>query len=258
MGKKKTNNYNSQLPKVAVVTPIYERKEFFPILIRQFEQQDYKGPMTLIILDDSPQPYDNPVINKPNIIYIHEETKQLLPYKRNKLNQLALDHGADIIVCIDSDDVIMQNRVSHAVKKLQISKKDIAGSTLLYIYDTTQQKTFQVGPFNNNHGTAGTFAYTRKYLKNHKFDEEDTRGYAEEKYFTNGFSEPMVQLDPWSTIICINHGNNTFDKTKILKNEKQVNIKKIIKDKFVRDFFISQKHKHNQNLPDITNVSFID
>ena len=125
MGKKKTStsNVNSSLPKVAVVTPIYERREFIPILIRQFTQQDYKGQMTLIILDDSPERYpdeDNIIGSNPNIMYVYEAVKQMLPYKRNKLNSLGLQNGADIIVCVDSDDVIMHNRVSHAVKKITI------------------------------------------------------------------------------------------------------------------------------------------
>ena len=35
---------------------------------------------------------------------------------------------------------------------------------------------------------------------------------AEETSFTNGFSEPMVQLDPLKCIVISSHSNNTFDK----------------------------------------------
>jgi cellulose synthase/poly-beta-1,6-N-acetylglucosamine synthase-like glycosyltransferase len=223
-----------------VLTPIYGRHKFIPILIRQFQSQDYKGKMEIIILDDSPEPYDGAkemCEKDPRIKYHHDIVKRLIPYKRNRLNELA---KGDIIVCVDSDDVIMPTRVSHAVKKLLSAPKgtNLAGSTILYIYDTNTECMYQVGPYHARHGTAGTFAYKREYLKNHSFNENTDINYGEEKVFTNNFTEPMVQLNTWDTIVCINHGNNTFDKTRLLVNKAHANLRKLIKDTVVREFFL--------------------
>ena len=35
---------------------------------------------------------------------------------------------------------------------------------------------------------------------------------AEEGHFTKDFSEPMIQLDPYKTMICLAHTRNTVEK----------------------------------------------
>ena len=42
---------------VSVICPTYHRHMFIPILIEQFNNQNYQGKMELIIFDDSEEPY---------------------------------------------------------------------------------------------------------------------------------------------------------------------------------------------------------
>ena len=233
----------SKRPYVVCVTPSYNRHQFLDNLIYQYQYQDYpKDRIEYIILDDTPgEPFSSEAMKKEKrLTYIHEKEKLLIPHKRNKLNKLALDKGADIIVYMDDDDYYPPDRVKHAVTKLQSSRALIAASTELYIYDMISKSVFKVGPYHANHGTAGTFAFKKEYLANHYFNEDTTINTGEEKFFTNDFTEPMVQLNPWSVILCFNTGINTFDKRKILDDtkKKQVNIKQLIKDKKIRKFFM--------------------
>ena len=227
-------------PFVSVITPTFQRHKFLPNLIRQFLVQTYpQERMELVILDDTPEPFDmTPFEKHSNIRYIHTPEKRSIPAKRNELNRIA---KGDILVCFDDDDYYPPSRVSHAVTRLQISKCQIAGSTTMYIYDTRSKQTFRMGPYGPNHGTNGTFAYTREYLKDHYYNEDTTCPTGEEKFFTKDYSKPMVQLNPWDAIVCINHTANTFDKNAIFRpdNLVKVNFAKIIKDKQVRDFFMS-------------------
>jgi hypothetical protein len=48
----------------------------------------------------------------------------------------------------------------------------------------------------------------------HLYIEDKTK--AEEGHFTNDFTEPMVQLDPYKTMICLAHDCNTVEKTSFI------------------------------------------
>jgi glycosyltransferase involved in cell wall biosynthesis len=210
-------------PTVSVITPTYNRRDFLPYLLHQFSYQTYpKEKMELIVLDDSSESNEDLFPkNDPRIRYIHLKEKVPLGKKRNMLNQLAKH---DIIVCMDDDDFYSQERVSHAVHKLMSNPKiEIGGSTILHVYYPHIDKIVQMGPYNNNHSTAGPMCYKRSYLKNHSYPEDAHK--AEESQFTNSFTEPLIQLDPYKTMLCIAHNNNTVDKKPFITSGKLIPIK---------------------------------
>ena len=53
-------------------------------------------------------------------------------------------------------------------------------------------------------------AFKREYLLTNQHDNTAMR--AEERSFTNNFTNQMVKLDAMQTIICISHSSNTFNK----------------------------------------------
>lgn len=231
-------------PLVAVVTPTYGRHRFLPWLIRMFNQQTYpQSRMVLIILDDGPEIAETDtkllgLLKQPNIKYVrHEGEKLPIGAKRNKLNQLAIQAGADIIVDMDDDDYYPPNRVEHSVTALNRTGLQIAGSSVMYIYFADDGIIRKFGPYGPNHSTAGCFAFTRKFAEEHKYNE--LVAYAEESQFTDNFTQPMVQLDPFSTILCISHRKNTFDKTMIKNsgNSGFAKLKHFVKDKELCDFY---------------------
>jgi glycosyltransferase involved in cell wall biosynthesis len=251
--KKTTPNTNG-VPFVSVICPTYNRHRFFPMMIYQFQYQQYpKDHMELIILDDSPEPYaeiDAFVRDDPRIRYVHYPEKCLIPKKRNMLNDLA---KGDIIVAFDDDDFYPNTRVKHAVFKLKTSRALIAGSSELLIYDCKTKKGYKVGPYHANHGTNGTFAYKKELLKDHRYNENTDKNYAEEKEFLKGFTTAMVQLNPYDTIICFNHDCNTFDKTPVLGQENivrpiKMDLRKLINDKMLYEFFMNLKGREKPQL----------
>ena len=62
-----------------------------------------------------------------------------------------------------------------------------------------------------------------EYLINHSYDDEKTM--AEESFFTNKFTEPLIQLDYKKVMLCISHNTNTVDKEKFKTTGKKCNIK---------------------------------
>jgi len=76
----------------------------------------------------------------------------------------------------------------------------------------------QCGPYNDNHATAGTFAFRTEMLKTTKY--EDHAALAEERAFLKGYTIPFVQLDPLKTILVFSHDHNTFDKRKMFEQNQ--------------------------------------
>jgi glycosyltransferase involved in cell wall biosynthesis len=169
--------------------------------------------MELVVLDDGSDKIKDLIdaSGLTNIVYLAEEEKMNIGMKRNKLNAAA---KGDIMVCMDDDDYYSPERVEHVVKKLMSNPKyDICGSSQIFMYYTDIQKIYQFGPYAPNHATNGTFAYRRRFLENHAYDETVT--HAEETSFVNKYTEPMLQLDPFKVMLVMAHSENTFDKKKM-------------------------------------------
>lgn len=230
-------------PYVAVITPTYGRHKFLPWLIHIFNNQTYpQSRMVLIILDDCPLEVTDSrlleMLKQDNIRYIrHTGSKMPIGAKRNMLNKLAIGAKADIIVCMDDDDFYPPERVEHCVTTLQRYKVGICGSSTMHIYFADDGIIRKFGPYGDFHATNGTFAFTRGFAETHLYDE--IVAYGEETSFTGGFSEPLAQMDPFKTILCISHRRNTFDKSliKASGSECKAKLKDFVKDKTLREFY---------------------
>ena len=127
-------------------------------------------------------------------------------------------------------------------KFIQNPKVQLAGSSEMYLYFRTDGKILKAGPYNPNHCTNGTMAYRRDYMLSHRYDETQT--HAEEKSFLDDYKNPMIQLDPFKTILVMCHADNTFDKNGLraannpMLKDTSMKIKTFITQKAIRDFFV--------------------
>lgn len=132
------------------------------------------------------------------------------------LRQMANEAArGDIRVVLDDDDYYPCERVEHAVTQLQKSKKRLAGCSQMLLYDYQLKKLFQFRSFGLNHSVSSCMAWTRNYPG---FYDLLVRC-GEESSFTDDFTEPMVQLDPWKTIIQSSHTQNTYSKKALVVPE---------------------------------------
>jgi glycosyltransferase involved in cell wall biosynthesis len=235
----------SAKPFVSVICPTYNRRRFLPYLCHIFNYQEWPANrMELIILDDSPESNQD-IIDKhnknKNIRYIHHPEKLKLGKKRNMLNSLV---KGEYIVCMDDDDYYPPDRVKTAIGFMQGRKAIICGSSEMYIYFTQLDKTYVFNKIAEKHATNGTFAYHKSFLKDHKYDDEAEK--AEEKVFLKDYSAPLIQLPPLSSIVCIAHTNNTFDKNNIRQNLKPtaMKLKNFCKDKILLNFYRELAKEH--------------
>lgn len=233
----------SSTPFVSVCTPTFNRRPFFQTIIKCFDNQTYpKDKMEWIIVDDGTDKIEDIVKDHPLVKYFKYDEKMPLGKKRNIMHQKA--HGS-IIVYMDDDDYYPPERVSHAVEMLIKNPEALcAGSSEMYIYFKDIDKMIQFGPYGPNHATAGTFAFRKELLCEHKYNNDACL--AEEREFLKGYTVPFVQLDPMKAILVFSHRHNTFDKRTLLNdpfsNVMRVSEKTVgdfIKDSNVAKFFMN-------------------
>ena len=247
---KSTNSMPSKLPMVSVCTPTFNRRPFIHNMFRCFVNQDY--PMHLIewiIVDDGTDKIQDLILASgiPQIRYFEVPEKMSLGAKRNYMHQFV---RGSIIVYMDDDDYYPPERISHAVERLQSKPEALcAGSSEIYIYFKSMNKMIQCGPYNDNHATAGTFAFKTEMLKDTKY--EDHAALAEERAFLKDYTIPFVQLDPLKTILVFSHDHNTFDKRKMFDQnqdprffkESPKNVETFIRNKnegAIKKFFMEE------------------
>ena len=236
------------LPFVSVCTPTFNRRPFFPSIIKAFEDQNYpKEKMEWVIVDDGSDPIEDLVKDIPQVKYHRYNEKLTLGKKRNIMHEVST---GSIIVYMDDDDYYPPERVSHAVEmRLQHPKALCAGSSEMLIYFKHIDALYNFGPYGPNHATAATFAFRRDLLKETRFNDE--AALAEEKEFLKGYTVPIVQLEPKKTILVFSHIHNTFDKRKLLENpnpkfvtKSSYSLDTLVKNQDIYKFFVEDIDTH--------------
>ena len=245
-------------PFVSLCTPTFNRRHFFPILFEMFKLQTYpKNRMEWVIIDDGTDCVRDLIDASgiKQIRYYRLPNKLTLGAKRNLMHTYC---KGSIIVYIDDDDYFPPERVEHSVETLLNAKNGelIAGSSEIYLF-FRDKGLYQFGPYGPNHATAGTFAFKRELLTMTKYDE--TKCLAEESGFLKDYTIPLLQLDPFKTILVFPHGHNTFDKETLLHNglaggpikeRGDISIDHFIKGvnaELIKDFFLNKMHTVLQN-----------
>ena len=201
---------------VSIVTVTYNRRKFFPKLIRSIEEQTYpKEDIEWIIIDDGTEPIYDLVKHLPYVKYHYLASKMNLGCKRNYSNEKA---KGNYIIYFDDDDYSQPTRIKHSVDTLKANPQAlIAASSKMLLYYTDDQSLYTTHEFHASHGTAGTFCFRKELLNVSKFDNKAKC--SEEKYFLKDYKIPMVQLDYKQTIVIMSHDANTFDKRKLKGTE---------------------------------------
>ncbi len=204
------------VPLVSICTPTFNRRPFIPHLIECVMSQTYdRSRIEWIIIDDGTDKIEDLVCNIPFVKYFKYDVRITLGRKRNAMHEAC---SGDIIVYMDDDDYYPKERISHAIDVLTKAPSNVlfAGSSALYIYFDHINKIYKFGPYRANHATAASFAFKKELLQMTRYD--DTNEVAEEKLFLKNYTIPMVELDPFKTILVFSHVHNSVDKKKLLES----------------------------------------
>lgn len=246
MGKKSKDGKEKlgKNPFVSIITPTFNRRPFYPMIIKCFENQTYpKDKMEWIIIDDGTDKIEDLVKDIPQVKYFKYDEKMTLGKKRNLAHEKST---GEILVYMDDDDYYPPDRVRHAVDMLRTTNKALcAGSSEMFIYFKHINKMLKFGPYGPNHATAATFAFKRELLDITRY--EDEAALAEEKKFLKDYTVPFVQLNPKKTILVFSHNHNSFDKKKLLENTQipnkfvnytDITVDDMVKEEDIKRFFM--------------------
>jgi len=207
------------LPFVSICTPTFNRRPFIPLLKKCIEEQTYPlSKIEWIIADDGTDPIEDLITDISYCKYFRVE-KMPLGKKRNFIHSKC---SGSIIVNIDDDDFYPPNRVEHAVDTILKNNVLIVGSSKMFMYFFNKDKVYQCGPYKDNHCTAATMAFKKELLNVTSYPEDAY--VAEETKFLKGYSIPMIQLDPFKTILVFSHKHNSYDKDEMLNSLKQTDL----------------------------------
>lgn len=247
---------HTKIATVSLLTPTFgARFEYLSLAWKWILEQSYpKELMEWVILTDTNEEANQLKAQlrkqtiKPQMkINIQSAGEKLyIGAKRNLLHKIST---GDILINIDDDDYYFNDRVSHAVEKLTNGPDnalELAGCRYLPTFFTDDQSIWISDP-GKNKACAGSFAYKRSLIKKTWYPEKAQNG--EEIAFTQNWEIPIIELDPFSTMICVAHQNNTFDKKQLRtlfgdKNQEIITTNGI-KYKGTLNFFKTIKNEEN-------------
>jgi len=217
---------DEELPFVSIVTPTYNRSDFWELMYSNFMRIDYpKDRLEWVIVDDSPmktrlKPF---IVDDPRIKYFYVKTKQKLSI--GKKRNLCVKHSSyDYIVHMDDDDYYESYSVLSRIKSLIVQNKNCIGSTELVCYDLLNG--VECYAYDESiEGCPGTIseasmAYTKKFWEDRKFNTKVSS--AESVSFVKGRENEVVILNGPFIVVGLTHGKNTVIRQKqIVQNLKE-------------------------------------
>tara|TARA_B110000971_G_scaffold132069_1_gene135163 strand:+ start:1370 stop:3235 length:1866 start_codon:yes stop_codon:yes gene_type:complete len=211
------------LKTVSILTPTYDKRiTFLEFVAEGISKQTYSDILEWVIVDGTktgvsilPQTIEKlkKIKNIPKIVYVPQDINRpnTIGNLRNICKKIA---NGDVMIHFDDDDYYPECRIKYTMSQLNSTKRQIAGTSDLYMYDVHFKTLYQFRSFGDNHILGGTMAYTKKYARGHHFDETVT--HAEEGSFTSKFTEPAAVLKADKIMIASSHGINTYSKKKII------------------------------------------
>ena len=200
-------------PRVSICTVTHKRPALLALLAECIAAQDYPPDrLEWVIIDDSgpePEP-DLSAVWRAGIALKHRRIPERLPLgaKRNLCHEHA---SGELLVIMDDDDYYPPSRVPEAAAVLSAGEEEVAGCRRMPLLLLPEGSRWLTPSFAAHDATANTLAYRRSYPEaGHRFDPEAWQ--AEEVSFLEGFTTPLLPLDPARTLTCIGHGSNTVDK----------------------------------------------
>jgi len=166
-----------RIPYVSCIMPTRNRREFVPLALRYFLQQDYPF-KELVIVDDGENKVRDLLPDNKAIKYISLDAPLTIGKKRN----IAIEASrGEVIIHWDDDDWFATNRISLQVHSLIDHEHCVNGLNKLIFLDMIHQRAwlYECQKASKPWLAGGTLCYRRKVWQEKEFDDltygEDTQ-----------------------------------------------------------------------------------
>jgi len=224
---KSNNVVESKYPKITMLTPVYNRSRWIPLMIANIATFDYvKKDITWFILDSRDGDEDIRLFNSPeeiqlvkdtikpiNLIYEYIPRKMTIAEKRN---YLVKNSPTNWWANMDSDDVYMESYLQYSIDKMKEEKKELCGSKqMLFIYPHHDYQISAIQCPANRQAHEATMVGTKKYVRSMSgFTKNDTKG--EGASLIDGNENNVCMTECAKQMICVCHNRNTCCKDQFL------------------------------------------
>jgi len=231
--KKKTSSkpVESKYPKLTLLTPIYNRTRWLPLMIANVTQFDYvREDLTWFILDSKDGDEDirlfqderelemvRKSIAPIKLIYEYIPRKMTIAEKRN---YLVKNSPTNWWANVDSDDIYFEGYLQYSIDKMKSEKKQLCGSKqMIFIYPHHDYQISAIQCPANRQAHEATMVGTQKYVRSMSgFTKNDTKG--EGASLIDGNENNVCMTECAKQMICVCHNRNTCCKDQFI--EKRV------------------------------------
>lgn len=211
---------DDDLPPVSIVTVTYNRKNLFPMAIRNWELFDYpKHLLEWVIVDDSDDGTRLssilPTSNQIKYYFLTTTGRLTIGQKRN----YGVEHSSNqIIVFMDDDDYYYPCSIRARVGLLKkYPNYGLVGVTDLDIYDTVNDFSARL---NNPFISEASMAFYRSFWEEQKFPET-FNSLGEGYMFTKNRRNRIVKMPSCFNLIAITHNHNYTQNNRSYSQHKQ-------------------------------------
>ncbi len=211
-------------PEVSILTPVYDRKKFLPLMISNMINIRYpKNKLEWVILDSwskdgkASEPlfkseeeikHYSRVISI-NIKYVYKPEGLSIGKKRNMLVKEA---KYKYCINMDSDDIYLPHYIFYSVTELIKNKKQCCGSPqMLFLYPNDNYKVTGISCPALRQIHEGSMCHTKKHHK--RMGGYATNSQGEGAKMVDGCNEKFfLKTDITKCMICVCHDTNTVGK----------------------------------------------
>jgi hypothetical protein len=224
---KQSTKHESKYPKITILTPIYNRNKWLPLMIANIATFDYvKKDITWFILDSKDGEEDIKLFNSTEeqqlvsnsiapikLIYEYIPRKMTIAEKRN---YLVKNSPTNWFANMDSDDLYMESYLQYSIDKMKAEKNELCGSKqMIFIYPHHEYQITAIECPATRQIHEATMVGTQKYFRSMSgFTRNDTKGEGASLVDGNEMNVTLTQCA--NQMICICHSRNTCNKDQFL------------------------------------------
>jgi len=242
----------SDLPCCSILTPVFDRKRFLPLMISNMIHIQYpKNNLEWVILDSWSK--DGKVSER--LFKSEEEIKHYsrvigIPIKYSyraealdigtKRNLLVKHSQHKYCINMDSDDIYFPHYILYSIRTMLQHKKECAGSPqMLFLFPNDKYRLTGIHCPAMRQIHEASMCFTKKHHKRMGGFRKSSQG--EGSQMVDGCNEKFfIKTDITKCMICLCHENNTVKKDRFNEDDilvKDVSLDRIPQMKIVREMF---------------------
>ena len=260
--KKKILNANdNDFPKISILTPVYNRNKWLPMMLSNIVNFDYdKNNMEWFILDSKDGDEEVKLIpdefTKQNIEKIIHPIKlkyQYIPRKMTiaeKRTYLSKNMSHPWFANMDSDDIYMDSYLKYGIHLCKKNKVGLCGSPqMIFVYPHLDYRVTAIECSAKRQIHEATMIGTKKYVRSmNYYTKNDEKG--EGASLVDGNENGVIKSECALCMICVCHNTNTCNKDAFedvnIQEASITGIKRDLLEKIMKDEILSGKENNSK------------